>query len=95
MNGKVNVTIRGKSDLTRKRHQISVLMKKAMKGGRQAKDRLQKEFGIRVYSSEEVGEYVKERLNTEVVEDSPSRPQAKRGAKTVSKRKNRRGAKRS
>jgi hypothetical protein len=94
MNGKVNVTIRGKTDLTRKRHQISVLMKKAMKGGRQAKDRLQKDFGIRVYSSEEIGSYVKERLNTEVVEDSPSRPRTGNGSKALSKRKNKRVAKR-
>ncbi len=94
MNGKVNVTIRGKTDLTRRRHQISVLMKKAMRGGRQAKDRLQKEFGVRMYSSDEIGSYVKERLKTEVVEDSPSRPRTGGGSKAISKRKSKRVAKR-
>jgi hypothetical protein len=90
MNGKVNVSIRGKSELTKKRHLVNILLKKAMKGGRQAKDRLQKEFGIRVYSSEEIGNYVKERLKAEVVEDSPSRAGTKSGAKIISKVKNRR-----
>ncbi len=68
MNGKVNFVIRGKPDLTKKRHQIDVLLKRAMKGRKQAKDKLYKEFGIRVYSSQEVEEYVKERLKAEVVE---------------------------
>jgi hypothetical protein len=90
MDGKVNVSIRGKSELTKKRHQVDILLKKAMRGGRQAKDRLQKEFGIRVYSPEEIGNYVKERLKTEVVEDSPSRISPKSRAKTISKIKNRR-----
>ena len=68
MNGKVNFVIRGKPDLTKKRHRIDVLLKRAMRGRKQAKDKLYKEFGIRVYSSQEVEEYVKERLKAEVVE---------------------------
>lgn len=90
MDGKVNVSIRGKSELTKKRHQVDVLLKKAMRGDRQAKDRLQKEFRIKVYSPEEIGSYVKERLKTEVVEDSPSRISPKSRAKAISKIKNRR-----
>jgi hypothetical protein len=79
MEGKVNVTIRGKAELTKKRHQIDLLLKRAMRGGKQAKARLHKDFGIRVYSSEEIGDYVRERLGTEVIEDSPSRIGAKSG----------------
>ena len=94
MEGKVNVTIRGKTELTKKRHQIGVLLKKAMRGGRQAKARLHKDFGIRVYSSQEIGDYVRERLETEVVEDSPSRIVAKSGSRGISLRRNRRGNRR-
>jgi hypothetical protein len=91
MEGKVNVTIRGKVELTKKRHQIGVLLKKAMRGGKQAKARLHKDFGIRVYSSQEIGDYVRERLETEVVEDSPSRIVAESGNRGLSMRRNRRG----
>jgi hypothetical protein len=76
--------VRRKPELTKKRHQIDVLLKRAMKGGKQAKDKLYKEFGIRVYSSEEVEKYVAEKLETEVVEESPLEV----SAKAISKRKN-------
>ncbi|MCK4404318.1 MAG: hypothetical protein KAW02_04440 [candidate division Zixibacteria bacterium] len=68
MDGKVNFVIRGKPELTKKRHQINVLLKRARKGRKQAKDKLYKEFGIRIYSSEEVEKYVEEKLKTEVIE---------------------------
>ncbi len=77
MDGKVNFVTRGKPELTKKRHQIDILLKRAMKGKKQAKDKLFKEFGIRLYSSEEVQEYVKEKLRTEVVEDSLPKASAK------------------
>ena len=81
MSGKVNVSIRGKSDLTKKRLRINALMKKAMKGGKQAKDKLYKEFVIKVYSSEEIGSYVDERLKTEMVDDSPLQARGKRASR--------------
>ena len=90
MDGKVNVTIRGKVERTKQRHQIDVLLKRAMRGGKQAKSRLSREFGIRLYSSEEIGDYVRERLETDVVEDSPSRIVAKSPARILSMRKSRR-----
>jgi len=68
MDGRVNFVMRGKPELTKKRHQINVLLKRAMKGRKQAKDKLYKEFGIRIYSSEEVEKYVEEKLKTEVIE---------------------------
>ena len=89
MNGKVSFVIRGKSELTKKRHQIDVLIKRAMKGRKQAKDKLYKEFGIKVYSSEEVEEYIKEKLKTEMVEESPPEVRAKAVTKAIPKRKNR------
>jgi hypothetical protein len=94
MEGKVNVTIRGKAELTKKRHQIGVLLKKAMRGGKQAKARLHKDFGIRVYSSQEIGDYVRERLETEVVDDAPSRIGSKNGNGGLCMRKGRRTNKR-
>ena len=60
------------------------MLKRAKKGGKQAKDKLYKEFGIRVYSPKEVEKYVKEKLKTEVVEESPLEV----SAKAISKRKN-------
>ncbi len=68
MDGRVNFVMRGKPELTKKRHQINVLLKRAMKGRKQAKDKLYKEFGIRIYSSEEVEKYVAEKLKTEMIE---------------------------
>jgi hypothetical protein len=79
--------MRGKSDHTKKRHIIDILMKRAMKGGKQAKNRLHKEFGIRVYSSEEVEEYVKERLKSEMIDESGPRVQSKNNKKSKSKKK--------
>jgi hypothetical protein len=79
--------MRGKTDHTKKRHIIDVLMKRAMKGGKQAKNRLYKEFGIRVYSSEEVEEYVKDRLKSEMIDDSGPRVRAKNNMKAGLKRK--------
>lgn len=83
MDGKVDFVMRGKPELTKKRHQIDVLLKRAMKGRKQAKNKLYKEFGIRVYSSEEVKKYVKEKLKAEVMD--ASLPEV--SAKAVSKRK--------
>jgi thiaminase len=87
MDGKVNVLIRGKAELTKKRHQIDVLLKRAMKGNYQSKDKLYKEFGIRVYSSDEVQKYVNEKLRTKVMEESPVRIKTKIGTKTLPRRK--------
>ena len=87
MDGKLNFSIRGKPELTKKRLQIDVLMRRAMKGDRQAKDKLYKEFGVRMYSADEVGKYVQEKIKTEVIEESPARFKRKTGTKTLPKRK--------
>jgi hypothetical protein len=74
--------MRGKAELTKKRHQISLLLKSAKSGKRQAKDRLLKDFGIRLYSPKEVEEYVRRKLKTEVVDELPSRLRQKSAKKT-------------
>ena len=85
MDRKVNFVMRGKPELTKKRHQIDVLLKRAMKGRKHAKDKLYKEFGIRVYSSEEVKKYVKEKLKSEMLEESQPEVSAKAMAKRKTK----------
>ncbi len=87
MDGKINVLIRGKPELTRKRLQVDNLLKRAMKGNDQAKSKLYKEFGIRLYSSDEVDKYVQKKLKTEVVEESPVRARTKLKTKILPKRK--------
>ena len=79
--------MRGKAELTKKRHQISLLLKRAKSGKRQAKDKLFKEFGIRLYSPKEVEEYVKRKLKTEVVDELPSRLRQKSAKKTAPTRR--------
>jgi hypothetical protein len=54
-----SLVIRGRGEATKKRQQIDILLKKAMKGDRRAKLRLYKDFGIKVYSAGEVESYVK------------------------------------
>ncbi len=89
MDGKINVLIRGKPELTKKRLQVDNLLKRAMKGNNSAKSKLYKEFGIRLYSSDEVETYVQKKLATEVVEESPVRikMKSKLASKAFSKRK--------
>jgi hypothetical protein len=74
--------MRGKAELTKKRHQISLLLKRAKSGKRQAKDKLLTDFGIRLYSPKEVEQYVKRKLKTEVVDELPSRLRQKSAKKT-------------
>jgi hypothetical protein len=78
MKGEVDFSMRGKSELTKKRHRIGILLRSARRGRKNAKDRLFREFGIRVYSPQEVEEYVREKLKTEVVEESPLKINSKR-----------------
>ena len=83
--GKANFVIRGKPEWIKKRKQIDVLLRRALKGGKQAKDKLYKKFSIKVYSSEEVEQYVEEKLKTEVGEELLSEV----NAKAMPKRKSR------
>ncbi|MFQ6032253.1 MAG: hypothetical protein ACE5K2_04960 [Candidatus Zixiibacteriota bacterium] len=71
-----NLVIRGRGEQTKRRQQTDILLKKAMKGNRQAKLKLYKEFGIKLYSSEEVEKYVQERVAHEypLGEKRTSRP---------------------
>lgn len=64
-----NLVMRGRSEHTKRRHQIDVLLKKAMEGNGRAKLKVYKEFGIRLYSSDEVDRYVQERLSQEYISD--------------------------
>lgn len=88
---RASLIIRGRGEQTKRRQQIDMLLKKAMKGNRQAKFKLYKEFGIRLYSSNEVDKYVHERVSQEYVSDGkstnngPSLLTFKRGARGLSK----------
>ena len=90
----MSFSMRGKSELTKKRHKISLLLKRAKSGKRQAKDKLLTDFGIRLYSPKEVEEYVKEKLKTEVVDELPSRLRAKPARKTEPTKRRRQMVKR-
>ena len=87
MDGKINVLIRGKPELTRKRLQVDNLLKRAMKGNNQAKSKLYKEFGIRLYSSDEVKNYVQKMLTTELIEGPSIKSKTKLTTKVLPKRK--------
>lgn len=69
---RASLIIRGRSEQTKKRQQTDILLKKAMKGNRQAKLKLYKEFGIKLYSSDEVEKYVQERVTQEYTSDGKS-----------------------
>jgi hypothetical protein len=64
-----SLIIHGKGEHTKRRQQIDILLKKAMRGNKQAKLRLYREFGIRVYSSDEVDKYVLNRMSQEYASD--------------------------
>lgn len=66
---RASLIIRGRSEQTKKRQQTDILLKKAMKGDRQAKLKLYKDFGIKLYSSDEVEKYVQERVTKEYTSD--------------------------
>jgi hypothetical protein len=87
MDGKINVLIRGKPELTRKRLQVDNLLKRAMKGNNQAKSKLYNEFGIRLYSTDEVKNYVQKMLTTEVIGGPSVKSKAKSKTKVLPKRK--------
>lgn len=67
-----SLIIHGRSEHTKKRQQIDILLKKATKGNKQAKLRLYKEFGIRLYSSDEVEKYVQRRVTQEYASNGKS-----------------------
>jgi hypothetical protein len=87
MDGKINVLIRGKPELTKKRLQVDNLLKRAMRGNSQAKSKLYKEFGIKFYSPDEVQSYVKKKLASDVVNESPVRTRSKPKSRILTKRK--------
>jgi hypothetical protein len=87
MDGKINVLIRGKPELTRKRLQVDNLLKRALKGNDQAKSKLYNEFGIRLYSSDEVKNYVQKMLTTEVIGVPSVKSKNKSKTKVLPKRK--------
>jgi hypothetical protein len=60
-----NLVVRGRSEHTKRRQQIGILLKKSMKGDGKAKLKLYKEFGIKLYSSGEIDKYVQEGVSKE------------------------------
>jgi hypothetical protein len=66
---RASLIIRGKGGHTKKRQQTDILLKKAIKGNKQAKLKLYKEFGIKLYSSDEVDKYVRKRMSQEYASD--------------------------
>jgi hypothetical protein len=69
-----------KREHTRKRHNIDILLKKAIKGNQSAKRRLYEEYGIKVYNSSEIDEYSKVKSRGKTRSLSPCR------SNTVSKK---------
>jgi hypothetical protein len=63
MSATTNLEFPTKQELTARRHKINVLLKKAVKGNQEAKEKLLDEYGIRVYSSSEVEEYENSKLS--------------------------------
>lgn len=88
---RANLVIRGRREHTKRRQQIDILIKKAMGRDRKAKLKLYKEFGIKLYSSEEVEKYVQERMSQEytsggkTINNGPTVVTRKRQAKGQSK----------
>lgn len=62
-----------KRDYTKKRHNIDILLKKAIKGNRSAKRRLYEEYGIKVYNSSEIEKYTKSKSREKLRSSSLSR----------------------
>lgn len=60
-----DLAIKRKAEHTKRRQQIDALLKRATKGDERAKLKLYKEFGIRLYSSNEVERYVQQRVTRE------------------------------
>jgi len=61
-----NLEFPTKQGLTARRHKIDILLKKAVKGNLKAKEKLLDEYGIKVYSSSEVEEYKKSKLDRRI-----------------------------
>lgn len=66
---RADLAIKGKAGHTKRRQQIDALLKRATKGDGRAKLKLYKEFGIRLYSSNEVEKYVQQRVTREYTSD--------------------------
>ena len=54
-----SLTFTSKSDYTKKRQNIDLLLKRAIKGSEKAAKRLAAEYGIKIYSSSEIDHYEK------------------------------------
>ena len=54
-----SLTFISKSDYTKKRQNIDLLLKRAIKGSAKAQRRLADEYGIKIYSSSEIDNYEK------------------------------------
>jgi hypothetical protein len=88
---RADLVIRGKTEHTKRRHQIDVLLKRAMKGDRRAILKLYRDFGIKLYSYGEVEKYVQERVSQEYASagkqttNGPTTVSRRRGPKRLSK----------
>lgn len=52
-----------KLKFTKKRQKINSLLKRAIKGNLKAKEKLSKEYGIKLFSSKEIAQYQKNNQN--------------------------------
>jgi hypothetical protein len=61
--GKFSIAFSRKLEITRRRQKINSLLRRAIKGNPKAKEKLSKDFGIKLYSSKEIEQYQKNNPN--------------------------------
>ena len=61
--GNFSIEFSKKREFTKRRQKINNLLKRAIKGNLKAKEKLSKDFGIKLYSSKEIEQYQKNNPN--------------------------------
>jgi hypothetical protein len=61
--GNFSIAFSKKREFTKKRQKINNLLKRAIKGNLKAKEKLCKDFGIKLFSSKEIAQYQKNNPN--------------------------------
>ena len=61
--GNFSIAFSKKLEFTKRRQKINNLLKRAIKGNLEAKEKLCKDFGIKLYSSKEIEQYQKNNPN--------------------------------
>ena len=62
-NGTFSVEFSKRLKFTKRRQKIDALLKRAIKGNLKAREKLSKDFGIKLYSSKEIEQYKKNSQN--------------------------------